>query len=295
MEPLKKISYESMGTSWSISFFEVPSGQTIEDTVAEIQRESEAFNQLYSRFVPNSLVLHIAESPAGTFEVPEDFMRMLSLYQALYSASAKRLNPLIGFTISDLGYDSTYSLTKKDVVRTTPDLFETVRVVDKNHIETTAPVLVDFGALGKGYFVDRIVEILREHGFTHFLVDGSGDLFYETPHHIPITIGLEDPHDTKKVIGTIALAGGALCGSAGNRRAWSGRHHILDPYTGDSPTEIVATWVAAPRAALADALATCLFFVTPESVPSLYEFEYLIMNKERRVRYSPKFPLTLFS
>jgi len=295
MEPAYKTSYESMGTSWSISFFDVPKGGSCDDAIADIERESEIFNQLYSRFVPDSLVTRIAESSPGTFEVPDDFMRMLALYQALYGASAKRMNPLVGFTLSDLGYDSDYSLTTKETVRTTPDLFETIRVVDKNHIETTAPALIDFGALGKGYFVDRIVGMLRERGFTHFFVDGSGDLFYESPSANPLTIGLEDPHDTKKVIGTAALARGALCGSSGSRRAWGGRHHILDPMTGDSPTDIVATWVAAPRAALADALATCLFFVEPESIPSLYEFEYCIMNKERRVKHSPLFPAQFFS
>jgi len=295
MEPTYKTSYESMGTSWSISFFDVSKRERCEAAIADVQRESEIFNQLYSRFVPDSLVTHIAASSPGTFEVPDDFMRMLSLYQALYGASAKRMNPLVGFTLSDLGYDSNYSLMTKATIRNTPDLFEAIRVVDKNHIETTAPVLIDFGALGKGYFVDRIADMLRERNFTHFFVDGSGDLFYEAPHDAPVTIGLEDPHDTKKVIGTVALARGALCGSAGSRRAWGGRHHILDPFTGNSPTDIVATWVAAPRAALADALATCLFFVEPESIPSLYDFEYCIMNKERRVKHSPLLPITLFS
>ena len=284
-----------MGTSWSISFFDVPAGGNCNDAITDVQRESEIFNQLYSRFVPDSLVTRIAESSGGIFEVPDDFMRMLSLYQALYAASAKRMNPLVGFTLSDLGYDSAYSLTKKETVRITPDLFETVRVIDKNHIETTEPVLIDFGALGKGYFVDRIAEILRERGFAHFLVDGSGDLFYESPSTTPLTIGLEDPHDTQKVVGTLSLTRGALCGSSGSRRAWGGMHHILDPHTNTSPTDIVATWVAAPRAALADALATCLFFVTPESIPSLYEFEYCIMNKERRVKHSPNFPAEFFS
>lgn len=285
------ILYESMGTSWHITIEDPLTEDARIDLEKELITLSEAFNALYSRFVSSSLVSAMA-TRAGVFEVPPDFMRMLEIYQVLYVPSQKKLNPLVGFSLSDLGYDSTYSLKEKETVRSTPDLFSTIKVIDSTHVELREPVLIDFGALGKGYFVDRIAEHLTKKGFTDFLVNGSGDLFYKSD--TPLRVGLEDPHDFSKVIGVATLTSGGLCGSAGSRRAWNGHHHIIDPYTGESPREVVATWVMAPTTALADALATCLFFVAPEDIPSLHAFEYCILNKERRVKHSPNFPVEFF-
>jgi thiamine biosynthesis lipoprotein ApbE len=72
---------------------------------------------------------------------------------------------------------------------------------------------------------------------------------------------------------------------------------MIDPHTLTSQDYIMATWVQAETTALADALATCLFFSPPEnfSPPAGgYKFEYLIMNKNREVSYSPNFAVELY-
>jgi FAD:protein FMN transferase len=290
MEP-HAFSYESMGTRWEITIWDDISGARLEQLQTSIIHQSTEFDQTYSRFIPDSFVSSIAHK-TGTLLVPDHFIPLLRWYQQLYIPSDRKLNPLIGNTISDLGYDANYSLTQKNKIRKVPDLEQTVRIVDDTHIETAEPVLFDFGALGKGYFVDIIQSFLREQGIKRFLVDGSGDIAYVGDSET-IRVGLEHPDDAKKVIGVLEIQKGAVCASSGNRRKWNTYHHIIDPTSLSSPKEIRATWVWAESAVLADALATCLFFVSPKQLEG-YEFEYCVLNADYMVKRSPGFTAELF-
>lgn len=271
-----------MGTKWNISIWDALEDAFFIELEKEVVKMSHAFDQTYSRFIRTSLVWKIAEK-AGTYEVPEDFLNMLRLYFDLYESSGKKLNPIIGFTISDLGYDDTYSLKQKEIVRPTPDLLKTVQI-DGAKVTIAEPVLFDFGALGKGYFVDKISKYLKGKGIKRFLVNGSGDIYYSGIESI--SVGLEHPGDKSLVIGSIDMTAGAMCASGISRRRWGEHHHVIDPLKSLSAGEdIVATWVIAKNAALADALATCLFFVPPDALFA-YTFEYVIMNKENKVKKS---------
>lgn len=302
---IKKVSYESMGTTWDISIWDEISDEELGILNEKIFNMSDNFDKTYSRFIRSSLVWKIAES-AGVYEVPSDFISMLNTYMDLYEPSEKKLNPLVGFTISDLGYDIEYSLEEKIDIRITPDLFDTVEIdrldghlsrlsrLKSSKIKTTLPVLFDFGALGKGYFVDKISDYLKNKGIKRFLVNGSGDIYYsggtDTKERIPITVGLEHPNNKAQVIGTIEMFEGSMCASGTNRRKWGEHHHVIDPLTNRStPTEtgILAVWVIAPSATLADALATCLFFVQPEKLLEKgFVFEYVIMNADNMIKKS---------
>ncbi len=288
----KTFSYESMGTSWKISIWDKLDNLVMEEIRHYIMNESLKFDQTYSRFIKTSLVWKLTKK-TGIQKVSDHFIKMLKWYQDLYLVSDKKLNPLIGFMISDLGYDADYSLETKNVIRKVPDLLEVVSIVDHDTIKLKEPVLFDFGALGKGYFVDIIAAFLRQRGVRRYLVDGSGDIFY-CGHGDPIRVGLEHPGDSKMVIGVVEMKKGAMCSSGSNRRSWGDFHHIIDIDKAASPKQILATWVMADQAVLADALATALFLVPPENLEKQFKFEYLILNDEYRVKKSLGFVAELF-
>lgn len=290
-KPLQ-FAYESMGTRWEILVWDELATPDFNALCQDIFQQSKNFDETYSRFIKTSLVWTLA-SKIGPVEVPEDFMNMLGWYKKLYALSGKKLNPLIGYTISDLGYDADYSLIPKPTIRPTPDLDETVTVLDEHHISLATPVLFDFGALGKGYFVDKIARFLQQKNVKRFLVNGSGDIYYQG-NGVPLQAGLEHPGDTTKVIGSIAMMQGAMCGSGTNRRRWDKYHHVIDPQQLSSPHGILATWVMADAAVLCDALATCLFFTDPEVFQKDFTFEYCILNEQYRVKRSPGFTADLY-
>ncbi len=291
MEP-RRFAYDSMGSHWEVRIWSELADDAFDRIATEVKERSQLFDETYSRFIPTSLISRLADQ-TGVFDVPEELVVMLRMYHALYDASGRKLNPLVGHTISDLGYDAAYSLTPKEEIRSTPDLFETVRIISGAQIEITKPCLIDLGALGKGFFVDRIADMLDSAGLTHYLVDGSGDIRYRGPE--PFTVGLEDPADTSQVLGTLALTEGAVCASGIYRRAWRDLHHVIDPHESQPRRGIVASWAYARTAFEADALASCLFFANPKTLRTQFPFEYCVLYDDGSAITSPGFPGELFS
>lgn len=287
----KRFSWQKMGTSFEVVLFDTVTDAAFEEVCKAVVLMSDDFDKKYSRFIKTSLVSEISKK-TGNIQVDEDFMGMLKLYLDLYELSNKKLNPLVGFSLSDLGYDATYSFIQKETIRPTPDLKETVQIIGPTEVLVKEPVLFDFGALGKGYFVDRVTHFLRTKGMKHFLVNGSGDIFCQGSN---MQIGLEDPQDEKKAIGRVILSNEAIACSGPNKRKWGSRHHIIDPLSLSSSSDIISIWVKAESAAVADALATCLFLADPKNFKKNIKFEYLMLDKDYKADYSPGFNAELFS
>ena len=156
-----------------------------------------------------------------------------------------------------------------------------------------SPVLLDVGAAGKGYLVDIVCGLLVEGGVTEAVVDASGDIRLVGA---GVTrVALEHPLDASKAIGVARLGHGALCASASNRRAWGeGLHHVIDATTGLPTSRVIATWVTAPTALLADGIATGLFFAQGSRFAALGDFDWVRMFSTGRVEHSPDFDGELF-
>ncbi len=280
------IQFEALGAPWQLTVRDLPPSQLPAVQAAVLDRLA-SFDQAYSRFRPDSLVSRIAKQ-AGTYTLPEDAAPLMDLYALLYALTDGAMTPLIGDTLSDLGYDASYSLTEQPTIRA-PKGWDDVLDYAHPQLTVSQPVLLDFGAAGKGYAVDLVAAVLRTAGSWDFTVDASGDLWHESPSSL--RVGLEDPAQPGFVIGEAQLSSGmSLCASSGSRRQWRGRTHLVDPATLDSPTEIVATWVTAPSALVADGVSTALFFVDPALLVGYLPFEYCILTADRLIRQSPGFP-----
>jgi thiamine biosynthesis lipoprotein len=288
----RRLQFEAIGTPWSIDIYEPVSDADWTALKQAIANRIEAFDHHYSRFRPDSLITRMAEQ-AGTYELPTNAEPLFDLYRQLYGLTNGTVTPLIGQTLSDAGYDAAYSL--KPGNPTPPPAWD--EVLEYNHPRLTlkTPALLDVGAAGKGYLVDLVSELLEGAGVSAYCVDAGGDLRYRHPSGQSLRVGLEHPADPSKAIGVAELQNASLCGSAPNRRAWAGYHHVLNPRTLDSPRHLAAVWVAAGSTLLADALTTALFFVDAERLAGYYEFEYAIVQADGSLSYSAAFPATFFT
>jgi len=125
-----------------------------------------------------------------------------------------------------------------------------------------------------------------------YVVDASGDLRHYGRQ--AIRVGLEHPILADRVIGAMELRNEALCASAVTRRAWRGLHHLVDPRTGSPTRDIIATWVVAHTAALADGLANALFFSDPRILAQTFDFAFVRMRRDHHVEASAHFDGELF-
>lgn len=284
-------SFHVLGAPWSVTIWKQTENDDDEKKEAIIAYAS-TFEQTYSRFLNTSFLSSLGRH-TGIVETPPDCIRMLRIYQKLYSLSEKKFTPLIGSVLHDLGYDSEYSFIPHGTVHQPPDFEEAIEILDDQTLNIRQPVSFDFGGLGKGYLIDALSAYLRIKGCAKFLVDGSGDLLYEG-NGSDIRIGLQHPDDSQKAIGVATIFSGSLCGSGSDKRAWGGYHHIIDPLSLKSPSDICATWVMAETALIADALATCLFFADPKNFEKDFSFEYCMIDHARHMYHSTGFPAEFF-
>ena len=288
---MTQFDFPAIGTHWHIDIFKDLNEADKAKLFLKIKNRIDFFDKVYSRFRADSLVTKMSKE-GGVYSLPTDAEAMLSLYRDLYVLTDGLVTPLVGNLISDAGYDEQYSLKQKKKLEKSPAWDE---AMDYQHptLLIKKPVLLDFGAAGKGYLVDLVGKVLEENNIKEYCIDAGGDILFKGKK--PIRIGLEDPENTSKVIGIGILKNDSICGSAGNRRKWGDFTHIINPKTLASPTDIIAVWVMADTALLADALATCLFFVPADTLAGTYKFEYVIIYSDRSLEKSVGFSGEIFT
>ncbi|VXB52919.1 FAD:protein FMN transferase [Arthrobacter sp. 9AX] len=281
-------AFEGIGTQWEISTPE-PLGGPVK---ARLLDRVERYDADWSRFRSDSRVSALTRGP-GQYEFPDEAVRLGVLYRTLYGMTGGAMTPLIGASLEQLGYDARYTLKPAGSPFAAPP-WDDVLEWTGSTITTTAPVVLDVGAAGKGLLVDLLADELAAEGVEAFVIDASGDLLARGPQ--PTQVALEHPYNPAQAIGIVPLAGRALCASAANRRAWGdGLHHVLDGTTGQPVRTAVATWALADTAMLADALATALFFVPGDRLREEFEFSWLTVFSDGSAVHSADFEGTLFT
>ena len=137
-------------------------------------------------------------------------------------------------------------------------------------------VALDFGAIGKGYAVERALEILDEGGVEHAILHGGastvgvrGDAEGQTGWLISIA----DPVERSRSVAAVRLrTGQALSVSALHEKCFTGPDgeifgHVLDPRVGTPVQGARLAAVVAPSATDSDALSTALLVLGGEHSP----------------------------
>lgn len=285
-----QLHFEAIGTAWQIDLYNLDVFLVPEIEKLILDR-IQLFDQTYSRFKEDSVIKKISVVP-GKYPLDKDGKKMLDLYWQLYQATNSAFTPLIGNVLADAGYDDKYSLNPKKLDK--PYSWEEALELNET-LNVKKPVLLDFGAIGKGYLVDIIGKLIEDKCIKNYCIDAGGDILYKNEAMKPIQVGLENPENAKQIIGIASIINQSICGSAGNRRKWGEFHHIINPHTLTSPENILAVWVVAPTAAVADALSTCLFLVKPDKLKKEYHFEYLIMFADHTIDKSHGFPAEVYN
>ena len=115
-------------------------------------------------------------------------------------------------------------------------------------------VELDPGGIGKGYAVDKMVDVLRKNGITSALVSGGGSSIYglgAPPNDKGWKINIRDPKDENKVAQTIYLNNNSLSTSGNYEKFFKAEGkiyaHIMDPRTGYPAPGMLSVSIIAPR------------------------------------------------
>jgi FAD:protein FMN transferase len=279
-------TFEAIGTHWRIDTRDALPPSIAEAVTVRVER----FDRDWSRFRADSRVSALATP--GRHRLADDAGPLLAFYRELFEATAGRVTPLVGRTLEALGYDAAYRLRAADDIPRVP-AWDAAIAWDGEYLDVVKPVVLDVGAAGKGYLVDLVSDLLADAGIDEHIVDASGDL---RSRGVPMRIALEHPLDPRKAVGIAELVDGAFCASATTRRAWGdGLHHVIDPLTGLPARGVLATWVLAPTALVADGIATALFFDPDAGFVTRATSGFARMFDDGTVEASTDFPGELFA
>jgi thiamine biosynthesis lipoprotein len=260
---VRRFSHEAMNTVFEVYAAHADAAYAAQAAHAAFELVDRLEREL-SRFLANSDITRVNHLAAGdSTRVSPSTLECLVIARHVFELTGGAFDISIGTGLPSLELDA-----------------------DEFVVRATKPgVRLDLGAIGKGYAVDLMAELLEEWELPHALVHGgfSSVLALEPPadrHGWPLT--LSDPATPASVLARLVVRQTAL-GASGLRKG----DHIVDPRTGDPVRGRMAAWVSLPRpapgrgegadeggprlaaAAVADALTTAFMMVDLDQIEAL--------------------------
>jgi thiamine biosynthesis lipoprotein len=156
-------------------------------------------------------------------------------------------------------------------------------------------VRVDLGGIAKGYAVDRAVRLLQAAGIEHALVTAGGDTrVIGKRWNRAWNVGIRDPRNKQGVVTMVPLEDMAISTSGDYERFFIEDgvryHHIINPGTGTSSSEVRSVSIIGQDATTTDALSTSVFVLGVDAglqlVDTLHGIEAIIIDNQGQMHYS---------
>lgn len=145
--------------------------------------------------------------------------------------------------------------------------WETVVTITDSVIYTEENSFLDFGAIAKGYAVDRAFEFLVERGVSECLVEVGGEIRCGSMTGRVWHIGVRHPRN-EALAGVFAISDGAVATSGDYECFFIEDNlrysHLLDPTTGYPSRNAASATVVAEDCSTADAIATAAAIAGPD-------------------------------
>jgi len=155
---------------------------------------------------------------------------------------------------------------------------------------------IGFGAIGKGYAADKAKSLLMSKGVVAGIINASGDMntWGKQLDGEDWKVAITNPLNKKNAYALLPIKHGAVVTSGDYEKfvSFNGIRytHIIDPRTGYPATELISVTVFAPKAELADALATSVFVMGADVglnlVNQLPNIECIIIDENGNIEKS---------
>lgn len=146
---------------------------------------------------------------------------------------------------------------KGDFVPTREEIQKVLPLIDYRRIEVDSEnstvylpqkgMELDLGGMAKDYALNKAVEVLKEQGIKSALVNAGGDIqvIGTKPDGQPWRIGVQNPRDSEGIAAKVTLSAWDTSQTSGDYQRYFIKDgvryaHILNPRTGDQPTELAS-------------------------------------------------------
>lgn len=236
----------------------------------------------------------ILESPSKDLEL--NIAR--SLYFSNLSGGAFDITVLPILDLYNRSFTDKNSVPSGEMIKKELKKVDYRRVIIKDReIKIGDDQSITLGGIAKGYAVEKAVETLKRHNINMALIDAGGNIraLGKKPEGV-WNVAMADPRDMSNYITVIPLDNNAVSTSGDYERYFDNNmkyHHIINPKTGYSATELISVTIVTDNAFDADALSTSVFVLGKEKgmklIESLPSVEGLIITREKEILRSSGF------
>lgn len=171
--------------------------------------------------------------------------------------------------------------------------YERIRLEDTT-VQLDSGMMLDMGAVGKGYAGDLTTQVLKGNGITSALLDLGGNIqaIGTKPDGSPWRLGLRDPF-SDGTLGVLEISNRAVVTSGAYERYFIGEDgtiygHIIDPTTGyPAKSGLASATVIADEGRLCDALSTSLYVMGAESAIEYWQqyqnFDMILITEDGEI------------
>ena len=292
-----RINGFTMGTSYQVTL------ESDSNTAAKIQKQIDIelikINQLMSTYIDDSeLSLFNRSSSLDCQKVSEETYYVIQNAIEVSEKTQGKFDVTIGPLISEWGFDKKQT---NDVVpgdATIQMLLQQIGydkiLLGNDCVQKLLPALsVNLSAIAKGYGVDHLASVLREHNISNYLVEIGGETASKgvNPKSTPWRLAIEAPVEQQRQIQQVFTPQGLGVATSGDYRNYFEKDgirfsHTLDPTSGKPITHnLISVTVLHKQTMLADAYATAFMVMGAKQAIIFAEQNqlpvYLLIKKEK--------------
>lgn len=270
--PLVHKTKYAMGTVYEIAAYDHSperAEMAIELAFAEIVRLDNVLSNYKSQSDLSRLNreghFHAVKVPVDLYRVIEESDKYSRLSGGKYDITVA---PLVDMWKAALRGDRVLSQVEQDKLRACVG-YQKIELIPPDMVEFHSPCMrIDVGSIGKGYAVDKAVEILRANGIQNALVDAGQSSIYglgAPPGQRAWEVHLRDP--SNRVDPTVMLHDNSVSTAEQTPPSLLGNEpagHIIDPDNGKPLDSKYALSVVVNTGTDSDALSTTLLLLGPE-------------------------------
>ena len=265
---LHKISMGKLGMGTFVNMTALhPSRDQAQEAMGRAYEEVDRLSALLSRHDPASPVSYLNREN-GMPDLPPELLQVLKASLHYYEFSGGAFDITIQ-PVLDL-YAKSFNATEKPP--SADKLKQAIDLVGSNNLHLSAnsvsfgkpEMAITLDSIAKGYIVDRAMDVLKQHGIEHALINAGGDIALHGGRggNKPWRIAIQDPQQKERHLDVVEIGSGAVA-TSGNYEVYFDRekvyHHIISPTQGLPAENTASVSIRAQSVMEADALATAVF------------------------------------
>ncbi len=265
----------TMGTSYQITLND-PAGKAPQIHQL-VEQELRLINQQMSTYIDDSDLSQFNQIPSTDCqELPAPLIKVIASALEVSQQTQGKFDVTVSPLIEVWGFDkrqTNNAIPSQQSIETMLSQigYNKITINDQCVAKTNPTLSVNLSAIAKGYGVDRVAEIIRQHGIENYLVEIGGETASKglNPSAKPWRLAIEAPQQQRKIQQVFAPLGKGVATSGDYRNYFEKDgvrySHTIDPTTGKPVTHALASiTVLHEQTMLADAYATA-FMVMGET------------------------------